>query len=144
MASSSQVSVKHRAADLEKSLFVQESRRSLSVLSGREQRFARWMLGNGVLNLRWRSFTSTPARFPCLRVLKLFTRAMALRKLQCPAKRPNNLNPVKYFVVFCRMFSSSSLVKLIVFEKQKQEKQTKTLHTLKSKALKLLSSPPSC
>ncbi len=33
------------------SLFVRESRRSLSILLDREQIFARWMLGNGVLSL---------------------------------------------------------------------------------------------
>ncbi len=58
MAPFSQVSVKHRAAEFEKSLFNQESRRSLSILLGREQRFARWMLGNGVLNPRRQSFSS--------------------------------------------------------------------------------------
>ncbi len=52
IVSFSQVSVKHRAAEFEKSLLVWESRRSLSVLLGRERRFARWMLGNGVLNPR--------------------------------------------------------------------------------------------
>ncbi len=53
-----------------KSLFVRESRRSLSVLLRREWRFPRWMLGSGVLNPRWRSFTSAPAHFPLLCVLK--------------------------------------------------------------------------
>ncbi len=43
---------------LKKSLLVWESRRSLSVLLGRERRFARCMLGSGVLNPRWWSFTS--------------------------------------------------------------------------------------
>ncbi len=50
LASFSQVSVKHRAAEFEKSLFIWESRRSLSVLLGSERRFNWWMLGNGVLN----------------------------------------------------------------------------------------------
>ncbi len=63
MVSFSQVSVKHREAEFENSLFVRESRRSSSILLGRERRFARWMLGNAVLNPRWRSFTSAPARF---------------------------------------------------------------------------------
>ncbi len=62
----SHVYVKHRAAEFEKFLFNRESRRSLSVLLGREWRFARWMLGNGVL---WQSFTRAPARFSRLRVL---------------------------------------------------------------------------
>ncbi len=67
MASFSQVSVKHRAAKFEKSLFIRESRRRSSVLLGREWRFARWMLGSGVLNPRCLRFTSAPARFPRLR-----------------------------------------------------------------------------
>ncbi len=50
MASFSQVSVKHRAAEFEKSLFIRERRRSLSVSLGRE-RSARWILGNGIRNL---------------------------------------------------------------------------------------------
>ncbi len=77
IASFSQDSVKHRAAEYEKSLFVRESRRRSSVLLGRERRFARQMLGNSVLNPRWRSFTSAPARFPRLRVLKCLTSATA-------------------------------------------------------------------
>ncbi len=36
--------------EFEKSLFVWESRSSLSVLLGRERRFSRWMLGNGVVS----------------------------------------------------------------------------------------------
>ncbi len=55
MASFSFLSETHKAAEfekeLEKSFFIQESRRTLSVLLGREWRFARWMLGNAVLNL---------------------------------------------------------------------------------------------
>jgi len=76
----SQVSVKHRAAELEISLLIQESRRSSPVLLGREWRFTRWVLGYGVLNARWRSFNM-------------------LHRLQCPAKSLNNKNPVKDVVV---------------------------------------------
>ncbi len=47
---------------------------------------------------------------------------LRLCQQQCPTKRLNNQNLVKDFVVFCRMFSCSSLVKCIVFEKQKTGK----------------------
>ncbi len=40
----SQVSVKHKAAEFEKSLFNWESRRSSSILLGIDWRFSRWML----------------------------------------------------------------------------------------------------
>ncbi len=87
--------MKHRAAEFEKSLFLQESRRCSSVLLGREQSFARWMLGNGILKPCWRSFTSAPARFPRLCVLKRLTPPTTVSS----KKRPNNQNPVKDFVV---------------------------------------------
>ncbi len=45
LASFSQVSIKHRAAEFEKSLFVRESRRRSSVLLGRGWRFARMIFG---------------------------------------------------------------------------------------------------
>ncbi len=60
---------KKKKKNFEKSLFNRESRRSLSVLLGRERRFVRWMLGNGALNPRRQSFTRAPARFPRLRIL---------------------------------------------------------------------------
>ncbi len=122
MVSFSQVSVKHRAAEFEKSLFVWESRRSSSVLLGRERRFARWMLGNGVLNPCWRSFTSAPARFPRLRVLQRLNNTAAPPTTMSSKTSEWSKSSKRFCGVFCRMFSSSSLVKLIVFEKQKNRK----------------------
>ncbi len=48
--------MKHRAAELEKSLL--EIRRSSSILLDREQRFARWKLGSAVWNPHCLNFTS--------------------------------------------------------------------------------------
>ncbi len=63
--------------------FNQESRRSLSVLLGRERRFVRWILGDCVLNPRRRSFTRAPAHFCASWIVKT---ALQLRRIQCPAK----------------------------------------------------------
>ncbi len=125
---SSFFSVKHKAAEFEKSLknpsSSRESRRTLSVLLGREWRFARWMLGNAVLNLFLRSSTGELARFPRLCVLK----RPELRpcQLQCPTKRLNNQYPVKDN--WCVLPNVQQLIpgKLIMFEKQKTGKLTKT------------------
>ncbi len=123
MVSFSQVSVKHRAAEFEK-LFVRESRRSSSVLLGREPRFARWMLGNGVLNplakLHERPGTLPPSARP---VVSKQHRSSANYNVQ-QSVRVIKIRK-RFCGVFCRMFSSSSLVKLIVFEKQKTGKKQK-------------------
>ncbi len=88
----SQVSIKHRATEFEKSLFNRESRMSSSILLCRERRFAKWMLGNGVLNPRWRSFMSAP-------VLCRILHPCQIMQCKCPAKHQNRRNPVKYRVV---------------------------------------------
>ncbi len=56
--------MKHRAAEFEKSLFNQESRRRLTVLLGRERRLARWMLGNVLSELHERAGSLPPSVHP--------------------------------------------------------------------------------
>ncbi|CAB1436159.1 unnamed protein product [Pleuronectes platessa] len=77
MHSPSQVSVKHRAEDPDKSLFIFFRSSSSSILLGRERTFGRYNAGSGVRNPRFRSLTSTPARFPRLRLLQAPQRAAA-------------------------------------------------------------------
>ncbi len=129
MVSLSQVSVKHNAAEFEKSLFVLVRRSSSSVLLGRDRWFARWMLGSAVRKLRSRSLTSTPARFPLFRLSARLTRTAAP-----PTKTSNKVSEYsktgkKNCPVCCLMSSSSSLVKLIKnrLTKHRTNKQTKTL-----------------
>ena len=111
--SPSQVSVKHRAADPEKSLFILFKSSSSSILLGRERTFARCNDGSGVRNPRSRSLTSAPARFPRLRLLQAPQRAAAP-----PTKASKNYSGCvktgeKVCGVDCRIFSRSSLLKVI-------------------------------
>ncbi len=69
-----------------------ESRMSSSILLCRERRFAKWMLGNGVLNPRWWSFMSAP-------VLCRILHPCQIMQYKCPAKHQNRRNPVKFWVV---------------------------------------------
>ncbi len=63
--------MKHNAEDFEKSLFVRVRKISLSVLLGRDRRFARWILGSTAQKPRLRSLTSKPALFPHLRLSRI-------------------------------------------------------------------------
>ncbi len=124
MASFSQASVKHRAAEFE-NIIICLGEQKKSVLLGRKRRFARWMLGNVNLNLRCLSFTSEPARFPRLHVLKLLNSTAAPPTTMSSKTSESSKSGKRFCGVSCQMFSSSSLVKLIMFEKQKTGKTNK-------------------
>ncbi len=109
----SQVSVKQSTAEFKKSLFVRVRSCSSSDLFARERRFARWILGSGVLKPRCLDFTSKPARFPRLRRLERLNRnAAPLTKMSSKTSECSNVGKRLSGVLFL-MSKSSFLVKLI-------------------------------
>ncbi|CAB1420936.1 unnamed protein product [Pleuronectes platessa] len=114
MHSPSQVSVKHRAEDQDKSLFIFFRSSSSSILLGRERTFARCNARSGVQNPRPRSLTSAPARSPRLRLLQAPQRAAApptkiSKKVSGSAKSGGRVLGMER-----RTFMSTSLEKVIV------------------------------
>ncbi len=123
----SQVSVKQSTAEFKKSLFVRVRSCSSSDLFARERRFARWILGSGVLKPRCLDFTSTPARFPRLRrrLERLNRNAAPPTKMSSKTSECSNVGKRLSGVLFL-MSKSSFLVKLIGKSLLKTG-QTKTL-----------------